>query len=53
MAAYWLGMITLSTSLFFSKHMFHYEELNPMEAVYVVSLVAFVIALFILFSHTW
>ena len=53
MAAYWLGLIALSASIFFSKNMFHFEALNPMEAVYVTSLIAFAITMVTLFSHTW
>ena len=53
MAAFVLGTIALSASIFFTKNMFHFEALNPIEAVYVTSLVAFAIALVTLFSNTW
>ena len=33
--------------------MFHYEALNPMEAVYVTSLVVFALTSLGLFSNTW
>lgn len=49
MAAFQLGMVSLAASIFFSKTMFHYESLNPMEAVYVTSLIGFVVALIALF----
>lgn len=44
-----------SVSLFYSKSMFRFEDLNPMEAIYVNSLVVFTITLFILmtFINNW
>ena len=53
LAAYCLGLVAMAASLFFSKAVFHFEALNPMEAVYVTSLVAFAITSFCLFSNTW
>ena len=52
MFAYWLGLIALSASLFFSKTLFHFDSLNPMEAVYTCSLVSFAISIAVLFWHT-
>ena len=53
LAAYCLGLVALAASLFFSKAMFHYDALNPMEAVYVTSLVVFALTSCFLFSNTW
>ena len=52
MFAYWLGLIALSASIFFSKTLFHFDNLNPQEAVYVSSLVSFAISIAVLFWHT-
>ena len=46
-----VSSFAFSASLFYSKCMFTFENLNPMEAIYVNSLVLFTITLFILMIY--
>ena len=51
MALYGVAMLGLSASAFYSKIMFKFDKLNPMEAVYVIALIQFILSLILLTAY--